>query len=113
RNSTAREREVESRASTREFLAIVGGVPRLVLAEAKAVEIGLVAEEVACLANGGQRLRRGLLWIAGARSDDEQVAAHGRDLQPGTSTREKYGARSSAFSASGMAWPPSIVPRST
>ncbi len=80
---------LERRLGAVELFAIVGGDAVLVGAQRQAVEIGSVAEKQLRAGNGGGRLGRHLLGLAGAGSHDDEASAHGLVLQPGTSTMEK------------------------
>ncbi len=103
----------ERRRGARALLAVVGGVAGLAFAHGNAVEIGAVAVDGF---RGGERvggLRREPASVARAEPHDCELPAQLRPSQPGTSTIAKYGAQSSALSASRITTASFMVPRST
>ncbi len=93
--------------------AVVAGVPGQAGALGHAGHVGNVADEIL---RGVERAPGGFRQqarVARTQADDREAAAHGRRPSPGTSTMEKYGAASSALSASIVTRSPAMVPRST
>jgi hypothetical protein len=113
RHPTAPGRELQSVAGAVDLDPVVAGMPDEAWTLGHAGDIGKVADQILRHVQGaaggfGEQAR-----VARAEADDRDASAQGRRPSPGSSTIEKYGASSSALSASRTTRSPAIVPRST